>query len=173
MKTLLLTALMGISVHLMAQSGTFESIPDATVKTLDGRSFQTSELENDGQPMVISMWDTWCEPCIREINAIKYVYYDWQDETGVKIVAVSIDDARNAAKVRPFINGEGWEYEVYIDENSDFKRLLNVNTIPHTFLVNGNKEIVWQHNGYAVGDEDELYELIQKVAAGEDINAEH
>jgi hypothetical protein len=96
---------------------------------------------------------------------------DWQDETGVKIVAISIDDARNATKVGPFVNGEGWEYEVYIDENQDFKRLLNVNTIPHTFLLNGNGEVVWQHNGYAAGDEDELYELIQKVAAGEEIES--
>lgn len=173
MKQIFLTLSIIIGIGLQAQSGTFGSIPDARVKTLDGRTFQTAQLDNDGKPMVISMWATWCKPCIRELSAIQDMYFDWQEQTGVKIVAISIDDARNASKVGPFINGEGWEYEVYIDENQDFKRLLNVNTIPHTFLVNGEGEIVWQHNGYAAGDEDELYELIQKVAAGEAIDEAH
>ena len=168
-KTFFFLLFVAVGLGLQAQSGTFGSIPDARVKTLEGRDFQTSGLQNDGKPMVISMWATWCKPCIRELSAIHDMYIDWQEETGVKIVAVSIDDARNASKVRPFVDGEGWEYEVYIDENQDFKRLLNVNSIPHTFLVDGNGQIVWQHNGYAAGDEDELYELIQKLAAGETV----
>jgi len=47
---------------------------------------------------------------------------------------------------------------------------MNVNNVPHTFLVDGNGNIVWQHNSYQPGDEDELYELVQKLAAGESID---
>jgi hypothetical protein len=81
----------------------------------------------------------------KELNAIAEVYDDWQEETGVKVIAVSIDDSRNAAKVAPFANGKDWPFEIYLDTNSDLKRALNVNAIPHTFLLNANKEIVWQH----------------------------
>ena len=42
----------------------------------------------------------------KELNAISEVYDDWQEETGVKVIAVSIDDSRNAAKVGPFANGK-------------------------------------------------------------------
>jgi hypothetical protein len=49
-----------------------------------------------------------------------------------------------------------------LDPNGDFKRALNVNNIPHTFVVNAKGEIIWQHNSYAPGDEDELYEIIRK-----------
>jgi len=171
MKTLFSTVLLAFSMMAFGQTGEFTSIPNATVKDLDGRSIQTGDLNNDGKPMIISMWATWCKPCIRELNAIKDMYPDWQEETGVKLVAISIDDSRNAAKVRPFISGEGWEYEVYIDENQDFKRLLNVNAVPHTFLVNGKNEIVWQHNGYVTGDEDDLYDLILKLVNDEEIGA--
>ena len=41
--------------------------------------------------------------------------------------------------------------------------------VPHTFLVNGKKEIVWQHTTYSDGDEDELYELVVKIAEGKSI----
>ncbi len=54
--------------------------------------------------------------------------------------------------------------------NSDLKRAMNVNNPPHTFLVDKNGKIVWQHNGYQPGDEEELYELVKKLAAGEAIN---
>lgn len=170
-QSLFILALMAMFCNVWAQEGSYGSIPEATVKTLEGKSVSTSTFSNEGKPIILSMWATWCKPCIRELNAIKDQYPDWQAETGVKIIAISIDDARNTAKVKPFVNGEGWEYEVYLDENGDLKRLLSVNSIPHTFLVDGEGRIVWQHNGYAPGDEDELFELVQKVAKGESIEA--
>ncbi len=126
-------------------------------------------LSNDGKPMVISFWATWCKPCIRELNAINDQYIDWVEETGVKVIAISIDDSRNTARVKPFIKSQGWEYEVYLDENQEMKRALNVNNIPHTFLVDGEGNIVWQHSGYTPGDEDHLYLLIEMLANGESI----
>ncbi len=142
-------------------------IPSASVKTLDGQTFDTKNIANDGKPIIINFWATWCSPCKRELNTIAEDFEDWVDETGVKLVAVSIDDTRNMHKVKPYVDGKAWEYEVYLDPNGDFKRAMNVNNIPHTFLVDGNGNIVWQHNSYAPGDEEELYELVQKLANGE------
>ena len=155
--------------ELSAQDGG-RKIPDVTVKNLDNSSFQTGEIENDGKPIIINFWATWCSPCKRELNTIAEEYQDWVDETGVKLVAISIDDARNMHKVKPYIDGQGWEYEVYIDPNADFKRAMNVNNVPHSFLVDGEGKIVWQHNSYAPGDEMELHDLVEKLAAGESIN---
>jgi thiol-disulfide isomerase/thioredoxin len=144
-------------------------IPSAEVQDLKGTIFNTGQISNDGKPIVISFWATWCKPCIAELMAIAENYDEWQEETGVKLIAISIDDARNVAKVEPFVNGKNWSYEVYCDPNGDFKRALSVNTVPHTFLINGKNEIVWQHNSYNPGDEDELYDLVKKVAKGQSI----
>lgn len=139
------------------------TLPSVSIKSVEGKTINTDSFENQGNPIVISFWATWCKPCAKELNAISEVYDDWQEETGVKVIAVSIDDSRNAAKVGPFANGKDWPFEIYIDPNSDLKRALNVNAIPHTFLLNGNKEIVWQHTSYLDGDEEELYEEILKL----------
>ena len=140
-----------------------KKLPSQTVKSLNGKTFNTADFNNDGKPMVINFWATWCSPCKKELNTIAEVYEDWQDETGVKIIAISIDDARTKGRVAPYVNSAGWEYEVYVDENSDFKRAMNVNNVPHTFLLNGKGEVVWQHNNYSPGDEDELYEKILEL----------
>tara|TARA_Y100001947_G_C10132461_1_gene216227 strand:- start:42 stop:539 length:498 start_codon:yes stop_codon:yes gene_type:complete len=136
------------------------SLPNVKVKTLAGDAFNISDLDNNNKPMVISFWATWCKPCKKELNNISEVYEDWQKETGVKLVAVSIDDTRSMSKVAPYINASDWEYEVYLDPNKDLCRLLGVSTVPHTFLLNGKKEIVWQHRGYVEGDEEALYNKI-------------
>jgi len=146
-------------------------VPSVQVKTLDGKVFDTGNLSNDGKPMIINFWATWCSPCKKELNAIAEEYEDWVDETGVKLVAVSIDDARNVAKVKPYVNGQAWDYQVLLDPNGDFKRALGVNNVPHTFLVDGKGDIVWSHNSYAPGDEEELLELVTKLSNGESIDA--
>ena len=149
-----------LSISVLAQ---IKELPNKEVKKLDGTSFNIKALENNGKPIVISFWATWCKPCKKELNNIAEVYEDWQDETGVKLVAVSIDDSRSMNRVLPYVNSSGWEYEVYLDPNSELKRAMGVSTVPHTFLLNGEKKIVWQHRGYVDGDEDELLEKIEAL----------
>ena len=160
MQKQILTLLVVLLATTFSFSQDARKLPNIEVKTLKGDAFNISELDNDGNPIVISFWATWCKPCKKELNNISEVYEDWQEETGVKLVAVSIDDTRSMSKVAPYINSSDWEYEVYLDPNANLKRAMGVSTVPHTFLLNSKKEIVWQHRGYIEGDEDELHEKI-------------
>jgi cytochrome c biogenesis protein CcmG/thiol:disulfide interchange protein DsbE len=154
--------LLMFSIFFYAESSS-KSIPSVNVKDLKGKKIDTKTFSNDGKPIVINFWATWCHPCITELNNINEVYSKWQNETGVKVIAISIDDSRNSRKVAPFVKGRGWDYEVYLDPNGDLKRAMNINNPPHTFLLNGKGEIVYEHNGYAPGDEEILYEKIKKL----------
>jgi cytochrome c biogenesis protein CcmG, thiol:disulfide interchange protein DsbE len=168
MKNLLTTLLIAFSFTVIAQNQ--GKVPAVDVKTMDYETFNTAKISNNGKPVVINFWATWCSPCKRELNNIAEMYEDWVDETGVKIIAVSIDDSRNMGKVAPYVNGKSWEYEVLLDPNGDLKRAMGVNNVPHTFLVDGTGNIVWQHNSYSEGDEYELYKLIKQLSAGESIS---
>ncbi|MBO4282725.1 MAG: TlpA family protein disulfide reductase [Bacteroidales bacterium] len=157
-----LVLLMAFWANACAQEGVLP-LPSVNLKTLDGKKFNTSAIDNEGKPIIICFFATWCKPCMVELKTIAESYEDWQEETGVKLYAVSIDDSRSSGKVAPLVNGQSWEYEVLLDENSDFKRALNVGDIPHTFIVNGKKEIVYQHASYAPGVEQEYIEKVREI----------
>ncbi len=167
MKKIILSLLTLTLFSFITLNGDGDKIPAATLKKLDGSKVNSNTFSNNGKPIIISFWATWCKPCKKELDAIAENYGDWVKETGVKLIAVSIDDARSSGKVVTDVKSKGWEYEVYIDENQDFKRAMNVNNVPHTFLVDGNGKIVWSHNSYSDGDEDKLYENVQALAKGE------
>ena len=155
--------LLGFISFGFSQSDAVSGIPDVEIKTLDEDIFKTSNIENDGKPIVISFWATWCKPCIKELKTIQKVYGTWQEETGVKLIAIAIDDPRTISQVKPFVETMGWEWDVYTDVNSDFKRAMNVVNVPHTFLLDGNRKIVSQHTSFAPGDELHLYEQIKEL----------
>lgn len=162
MRRNVLTVLL-VSLICFSFTGDGKKVPSAEVKSLEGKVVNSSTFDNEGKPYIINFWATWCSPCKRELNTIAEVYEDWVDETGVKIIAVSIDDARNVHKVKPYVNSKGWEYEVYIDQNQDLMRAMNVTNPPHTVLVDAKGNIVFEHNGYSPGDEDELIEKVKEL----------
>ena len=98
------------------------------------------------------------------MKAIQEVYEDWQKETGVRIIAISIDEGQNIQKVKPLVDGYGWEYQILLDPNSDFRRAMGVNLIPHSFIIDGNGKIAYSHSGYTEGAEAELYEKVKEIA---------
>lgn len=138
-------------------------LPSVTLKTIDGTTVRTDTLRNGGKPFIIDFFATWCKPCNRELKAINEVYDDWVSETGVKLYAVSIDQAQNINKVKPMVDEYGWEYKVLLDPNGDFKRSLGIQMIPYTIVVDGHGNIVYQHNGYTDGAENELIEQVRKL----------
>lgn len=148
---------------LMGCAAANAQLPSVTLKTLDGKTVNTSEISNDGKPWVLTFFATWCKPCNRELKAIHEVYPDWQEETGMKVVAVSVDEAQNMNKVRPLVDSEGWEYEILLDPNSDLRRQLGIQMIPHCLIIDGNGKIAESRSGYTEGAESHIIEKIREL----------
>lgn len=160
---LLISLFLLIGGQLFAQDDKQEdtkTLPSVDLKDVEGKDINTNTFTNDGKPIIISFWATWCSPCKKELNAIHEEYPDWIDETGVKLIAVSVDDERTKNRVVPYVDGQAWDFEVYLDANSEFRRAMGVNNVPHTFVIDGNGNIVYSHNNYSPGDEEKLYEFL-------------
>lgn len=141
-----------------------KKLPDLVLKDINGKSHVLQDYGKSGQITIISLWATWCKPCIEEINAITVLLDDWKSKYNVDMVTVSIDDAKTAQKVKPFVDGQGWEMDVLMDANRDLSRYLNVPAPPYMVVVDKLGNIVYEHNGYTKGDEFRLEEELKKFA---------
>ena len=138
-------------------------MPKVLLKDLSGKAVSTDTLNNGGKPFIVDFFATWCKPCNRELDAISEVYDEWREETGVKIFAISLDQAHNVAKVKPLVENHGWEYDVLLDPNGDMQRALSIQSIPYVFIVDGNGKIVYKHIGYTDGAEAELIQKVREL----------
>lgn len=159
MKNLItLVALLVFSMGMSQQ----KELPNVQLKDLDGKTVNVADYNNADKPIIVSFWATWCGPCLKELNAIKDVYQDWQDETGVELIAVSVDDAKSVKRVKPLVNGKGWDYKVLLDDNHELKRAMNVANVPFTAVVYKGK-IVYKHTSYTPGAEKELFKQVKAL----------
>ena len=140
-----------------------KSIPNISLIDFEGKKTKIFEAIEDDKITIISLWATWCFPCIKELDAINEVYDDWKDELDFNLIAVNVDDSRSVKRARVLVNGKGWPYEILLDTNQDFKRALGTSFIPQTLIVKDRK-ILYQHTGYQPGDEDYLFEKLKIYA---------
>ncbi|KPJ72856.1 hypothetical protein AMJ52_04930 [candidate division TA06 bacterium DG_78] len=151
-------------LYLSAQEIDFNVAPDFNLIDIDGNTVYLDSLLETG-PVFISFWALWCTMCIKELDAIR-PYYDELDSIGVNFLAISEDKMRSVPQVKPFARSKKWQYTVLLDPENMMRDLYNVRTMPTSFIIEQNKNIIFIHQGYKPGDEEiivnKLYELVMK-----------
>ncbi|MFA9214011.1 MAG: peroxiredoxin family protein [Candidatus Methylacidiphilales bacterium] len=160
---LVITVLILFTVNVLFAQEQKQTLPDLNLKDVNGKVVNVKDYAKKGKIVIISFWATWCTPCKKELNNINELYEEWKTKYDVIVVAVSIDNARNVMKVKPYVDGQAWPFDVLLDVNSDMMRAMNVVNPPHTFLLNKEGNIVYSHTGYLEGDEFTLEEKIKAL----------
>ena len=147
---------------------TKQTLPAVTLKNTEGENVDVSQYATNGKITILSFWATWCKPCLKELKNINEVLDDGIEDYNVELVAVSVDDSWNSPRVKPFADGQGWDFDILLDPNGELQRDLNVTNPPVTFLIDQNGKIVYTHTGYLEGDEldleDKIIELQENAA---------
>lgn len=145
---------------VMCAASLTAALPMVELKDIHGKTVHIETLAQQGKPVIISFFATWCKPCMRELNAIHEEYEEWKEETGVEMYIVSIDQGQDCKKVKPLVDGFNWEYHVLLDPNGELKRAMNVQNVPHLFVIDSNGNIVYNHSGYTDGEEAEIRKML-------------
>ena len=135
---------------------------NAQVYDLQGKPVDLKALTQSGHPTLISFWATWCKPCKLELTNMADLYPEWKEKYGLEIVAISTDNARTLPKVKSIVSQKRWDYTVLTHSTRELQNLLNFQTIPEAFLLDGKGNIIYRHSGYISGDEDELDEKLEE-----------
>lgn len=138
-----------------------KEFPKINLKKLNSENIISTDFNEANKLYVFAFWATWCAPCIQELDAINDVYSDWSKELKIEIIAVSVDDSRTSGRVKPLVNGKGWDFTILLDSNQDLKRALSIANVPYLIVVKNNK-IIFTQNGHSPGAENQLYEKLKE-----------
>ena len=115
--------------------------PDFTLLDLDGNQVSLGDFA--GQPLVINFWATWCPPCQDEMPLLVEAF---EREGGqVVFLAISIDEPERA--VRRFAEKNDISFIILLDEGGKVASEYQVKSIPITFFVNRDGQVVMRYVG--------------------------
>ena len=138
-----------------------EQAPDFTLSDIEGKRVKLSEVLKKG-PVLIDFWATWCKPCLQELPHINDLHKEYRTK-GLQTFAITIDSPKSQSKVKPFIKGSGYEFQVLLDQDMEVRKLFGGKDVPLVLLIGKNGEVVYRHLGYVPGDEKSLLEKVKTL----------
>jgi thiol-disulfide isomerase/thioredoxin len=114
-------------------------LPSATIAALDGAP-TTLTAALAGRPALVSLWATWCEACMRELEPLARLHGKAGAQGGV-VVAVAVGEPRE--KVRAFVAERHLVYRQLVDETFAFADALGARRVPATLVVDAGGNIVF------------------------------
>jgi cytochrome c biogenesis protein CcmG/thiol:disulfide interchange protein DsbE len=133
------------------------TVPDSGTGTIKGIAAYR------GRPVLLNMWATWCAPCRDEMPRIEQIYKRLGD-SGLQVVAVSIDNPGMAGAIRDFRKEMGLTFEILHDETGRIRDDYQTTGVPETFLIDRNGVVRRRLIGAAWTVEEQLPLLRELIA---------
>lgn len=117
--------------------------PDFTLRDLHGNSARLRDLK--GKVVFLNFWATWCPPCRLEMPTMEDLHRELADQ-GLVILAVNFRESPD--EVRSFLKQHGLTFTTLLDEEEKAFGLYRAWSLPTTYLINKNSDIVGKVIGY-------------------------
>ena len=143
-RTIFVAAVAAASAAVLAFSGAFDVVesrvapgapaPDFHAVTLDSQPVAKGIADYRGQVMLLNLWATWCGPCEWEMPSIQALHNEFAS-SGLKIVAVAVDDPGFEQRVRDFVARKGLTFEILHEGSGKIESDYEARGIPATYLI--------------------------------------
>ena len=80
-----------------------------------------------------------------------------------RVLQLATDDSRSEAAIPSLIKANGWEFDVFLDDNQELKQALNINEIPCTIVIDKDGKIIMRMKGYYPGQEQTLITFLKSL----------
>lgn len=130
------------------------SVDNWELRKRDGSIVHFKDLR--GKPIFINFWATWCPPCVAEMPSIQKLYDKYKGK--VNFILVSNESGE---KVRAFLDKHDYDFPIYYTLEQT-PQVFSSSSIPATFIINTNGNLVLKHFGVADWDSDNVHEIFDK-----------
>jgi thiol-disulfide isomerase/thioredoxin len=142
-------------------------LPAPAISFVDLAGNTVSLSEFTGKIVLVNLWATWCEPCLREMPSLEQV----QSRLGDKIAVVAISEDHGGSKtVEPFIDKLGLKsVKIYLDPKSVIERAFKVRGLPTSFLIDREGRVLGRVEGAAEWDAPKLLKVLKSFLGDDEI----
>ena len=139
--------------------------PAISLTDPSGRSVELSKLQ--GKPVLVNLWATWCEPCLREMPSLERL----QSRLGERIAVLAVSEDRGGNKaVEPFIAKLGLKsLKIYIDPKSEVGHALGVRGLPTSFVIDRDGKVIGRVEGAAEWDSSKILGVLEPLMSGDGV----
>lgn len=155
--TVISACLLSVALQAKELSG---PAPDFALTTLDGEKVKLSDLK--GHVVMINFWASWCGPCRQEMPLLNDIYASYK-KAGFVLLGVNLDESAEDAKA--FLKKTPVNFPVLIDSKGQVADLYKNQAMPSSYFVDRKGDLVYLHQGYRPGEEEDYKKVIKKLLA--------
>jgi thiol-disulfide isomerase/thioredoxin len=139
--------------------------PEVSLADPTGETVELSELR--GKLVIINLWATWCEPCLREMPSLERL----QSRFGERIAVLAVSEDRGGNKaVEPFIARLGLKsVKIYIDPKSEVGHAFGARGLPTSFLIDRESKVLGRVEGAAEWDSRKILGVLEPLLSGDGV----
>lgn len=139
--------------------------PAIPLADTSGQSVELSNLR--GKLVLVNLWATWCEPCLREMPSLERL----QSRLGERIAVLAVSEDRGGDKiVAPFIAKLGLKsVKIYIDPKSEVGHAFGARGLPTSFLIDRDGKVLGRVEGAAEWDSPKILSVLETLLSGDGV----
>ena len=144
-----------------------ESAPQPAPETgfTDADGNPASFADFKGKPVVVNLWATWCQPCLKEMPSLDRLQSRLDDKLAVAAIS---EDRAGATRVAPFVAAMGLQkLKIYLDPKSDVGHAFNVRGLPTSVVIDASGRVVGRVEGAAEWDSEAMMAVLKPFLEGE------
>jgi len=133
--------------------------PETTFADLDGNPARLADFR--GTPVVVNLWATWCQPCLKEMPSL--------DRLGTalagKLTVIAISEDRGGAeRVSPFVAKMGLKsLRIYLDPKAELGHAFAARGLPTSVVLDTTGRVVGKVEGGAEWDSANIMAVLKPL----------
>ncbi|MEZ9198821.1 TlpA family protein disulfide reductase [Shewanella sp. 10N.286.54.B9] len=134
-------------------------VPDVSFSDTKGDTVNLKQF--DGKVVLVSLWATWCSPCIKEIPQMEAIRQA-NINNDLVVLPISIDEESD--KVAAFLERHDLSYyQTWLDPEMNIGQVMPADIVPATYVFDGSGNLIGFLRGYLDWSDKDIQPYLEKL----------